>query len=398
MRDPRTLGPYQPQRLPSILDVLEGPATTAPAAMAAAAEPAPSVASRIAGLAGGVGSFITAPFRAIREDFELGAEAARLRNDTARANLEQMALERQAAERRGQLEQAQLPAQQALAAAQARQLGELDTQIGSEQDPRRRQALIRGAATGTFRPFELEPGPAELAAYQSVLGMQEEEARQRLIASREREQSRLDAQLSQQTTAQRLAGELDLERGKRALGPEAPKISDIGTTQGRYLSQSQQFVVRRDSFENIQFAAQDDTGASDLTLLYNFIKLQDPNAVREGEIALSQQTSSIPDQWITQFNRVKEGDILSSTTRKNLIDQAKGIFKNSLRGQLDLERGFNEYATRNGLRPEDVTLGGRLVSPSLRQLAEEQEAPKPERRTINGAQYEKVQGGWKLVK
>lgn len=257
MRDPRTLGPYNPNRLPSIVDMLEGGGAAVPAAaMAQAAEPAPTIGSRIAGLASGVGNVISALppvnlFSSLNSALQSGREQNQLKSDQMRADLE-------AAGRRAQLEQAQLPAQQAMAAAQARQLSAIDSELGSEQDPRRRQALIRGAASGTFRPFELEPGPAELAAYENVLGMQQEEARQRLIGQREQRQAGFDAQLQRETYAQNRAQDLELEKGKRSLGPAAGDIKANQWTAAGYGRRVEQAIrdldqIQQDGFRREEY-------------------------------------------------------------------------------------------------------------------------------------------------
>lgn len=370
MRDPRTLGPYAPQRPLSLFDLLQGasPAT----AMAQAAQPPPSLGARIAGtVGGGLKGLASLPFLVpanIAANLSGQLELAPTLIAQRKAELEARQLANQRAAQDVRLSEAQYPAQAGLAAAQARQQGVLDEQIGRTSDPRLRDSLIRGAATGVFRPFEIEPGPAELAAYENVLGMTRDQAREELQARNAAQQARLEAGLQRQTTRERLGGELELERQKRALGPQA-SLSDIGSTQQRYLTQSQDFIKRRDSYSNILFAAQDDTGASDLTLLYNFIRMQDPNAVREGELALTQQTSAIADRWIMQFNKLKEGDLLPPGARAEIIAQSRGIFRNALHPQLELEKSFGEYAVRNGLRPEDVTLGGALIPGDLRGLA-----------------------------
>jgi len=367
--------------------MLEGGGAAVPAAaMAQAAAPEPTVASRIAGLAGGVvggiGDALAAPFKPFAEARALNIERMRQANESAR-------LENDAAIRRAQLEESQLPAQQAMAAAQARQLSTIDTELGSEQDPRRRQALIRGAATGTFRPFELEPGPAELAAYNSVLGMQEEEARQRLISQRERRQAEFDANLQRQTYAQNRAQDLELEKGKRSLGPTPASFEDASKLRSDYRSDSKPFVTISESWKRLKAVADKPSAAGDLALLFNYMKILDPgSAVRESEFANAETAASIPERIRGAWQKVRTGERLDPEVRADFVAQA--------RNQVDAQRGmqsrlveqYGAMAQRRGINPADVIVD--YDSP--------EDQPKTERRSINGATYEKVDGGWKLVK
>lgn len=65
-------------------------------------------------------------------------------------------------------------------------------------------------------------------------------------------------------------------------------------------------------------------GATDIALLYNFIKGLDKNsAVREGEIALSKQARSVLGRLDSEVNRLTGGDLLDNATRSafaELID------------------------------------------------------------------------------
>ena len=391
MRDPRALGPYAPQRLPSIVDLIEGRQAVAAPAMVQAAAPQPSVASRIAGMVGGgVGALASIPFLIPQ------AAAARLqqRIDEGASSrqrlpleLEQARLANEAAQRQAQLEQAQLPAQQAVAAAQARQQAELAQRIGAAPAGRERDALIRGAATGTFRPFELEPGPAELAAYQQVLGMQEEEARQKLIGQREQRQAQLEAQLQRQTTRERLGGEFELERAKRTLGPKAPDLTDVAGIRKEFASASKDYVTVRDATARIQASAQDPSPAGDLALIFSFMRALDPGStVREGEFANAQNAASVPERIRGMYNRVANGERLTEEQRADFLQQGMTLYQAQEQTHQATRAQFEAIAARSGIDPRDVV----DAVPGL-------PTPKAPRKMINGAEYEKVDGGWKLV-
>lgn len=388
MRDPRT---YQPNRLPDFWDLIqqsEPPPGAAPA-MASAAAPPPTVGSRIADLAGGIGSAVAAPvralgapFRALGQAYDTEMTARSLKNEGAR-----LANERAAQEAR--LADAQFPAQESIAAAQARQQAELTQRIAQAQDPTLRESLIRGAATGEYRPFHVEPGPAELAAYQQVLGMQTEEARQRLIGQREQQQARLDASLTRQTTTERLAGELELEKSKRALGPETAGINDVRAIRSEFegLPQVKNFAEVRQAYKIIQ--ALPATKAGDLTLLVKYMKLIDPSSsVREGELATADKAGGVPAWLIAQYNTLREsGGRLAPTIRDDFVQRAGDLYGSYLGTQRNLEGQYSEIARRRGIDPRDV----------VTDFVGKDEAPAAPRKMIGGHEYEKAEGGWKLV-
>lgn len=370
------------------MDVELSPAA---AAMVEAAQSPPTVASRLAGLAGGViggiGGAITAPFRALGEQYQIGTEAARLRNDQARAQLEQMAIERDAAMRRAQLEAAQFPAQQAAAEAQAAFQRDVSSQAASATDQRLRQSLLRGAATGTFRPYEIEPGPAELAAHEMVLGLTRDQARAALEDRNARSRLELEARLQRQTTRERLGGEFELERAKRSLGPKAADLTDVAGIRKEFTSASKDYATVRDATARIQAASQDPSPAGDLALIFSFMRALDPGStVREGEFANAQNAASVPERIRGLYNRVANGERLTEDQRADFLQQGMTLYQATEQTHQATRAQFSEIAKRSGIDPRDVV----DAVPGL-------PAPKAPRKTIGGHEYEKVDGGWKLV-
>lgn len=352
MRDPRTY-----PRLPSFWEMTglggEVPPPAAAPAMAQAAAPEPSAASRLVSLVGGgLGSLAALPFKipqAVASGLEAGQQRRALELEAAR-----LANARAAQESR--LAEAQYPAQAAVAAAQARQQAELSQRIEQTQAPDLREALIRGAATGEYRPFHVEPGPAELAAYESVLGMQQEEARQRLIGQREQRQAQLEASLTRATTAQRLAGELELEKGKRALGPEPAGINDVRAIRAEFegLPQVKNFGEVRQAYKIIRDLPA--TKAGDLTLLVKYMKLIDPaSSVREGELATADKAGGVPGWLIAQYNtlRASEGR-LAPAIREDFVKRADDLYRSYLGSHREIEGQYTEIARRRGIDPRDV--------------------------------------------
>ncbi len=80
------------------------------------------------------------------------------------------------------------------------------------------------------------------------------------------------------------------------------------------------------AFNNMKALAADNTGTSDIGILYSYIKVLDPNsAVKEGEIALANQATNVP-QWImAKYNKaVQDGAPAFSPEQRVRFVQSAG--------------------------------------------------------------------------
>lgn len=115
-------------------------------------------------------------------------------------------------------------------------------------------------------------------------------------------------------------------------------------------------------YQSMQDAAKRDSKAADLNLVYGLAKMLDPGSVvREGEMIMVNNTSSLSDKLIGLINSVNGGQRLQPETRAALMTEA-GSRYNALQGQHDqMATEFRDMAGRYGLNPDDVTRG--LVQP-----------------------------------
>ena len=342
MPPPRILGPVRAERPQSLLDLIYqnqavdvggiNPAIANAAVSAPTPQPAQAQPKR-----SGFGA-------AISNFFQSGIEQRNLRTELLRKQLE--------------LANANLPAETAQAGAQARFQGELESLIGQEQDPDRRFALARLAVGGPFRPVTTyEPGPAELAAYQSILGMKADEARQALIGQREERQSLLGASIDNFLIQQRLRAGVEEERQKRAIGPSPASIGDVNALRDDFRQDSKAYVTIRDSWKRLQSVVKEPSAAGDLALLFNYMKILDPGSVvRESEFANAESAASIPDRIRGQWERVRTGQRLAPEVREDFVKQAANLVQAQEGLQRRLESQYGSIAQRFGIRPEDVVI------------------------------------------
>lgn len=70
------------------------------------------------------------------------------------------------------------------------------------------------------------------------------------------------------------------------------------------------------------------TAASDISLIFNFMKMNDPGStVREGEFATAQNATGVDGKLVNIYNQAIEGTRLSAAQREDFIGQSEGLFE-----------------------------------------------------------------------
>jgi hypothetical protein len=99
-----------------------------------------------------------------------------------------------------------------------------------------------------------------------------------------------------------------------------------------------------DSWGAISTAAQDPSPAGDLSLIFSYMKLLDPaSSVRENEFANAQNAAGVPERIRAQFNRIKNGERLTATTRNDFVTQARA---QAMKRQKQLKPVMDRYRRR----------------------------------------------------
>ena len=117
------------------------------------------------------------------------------------------------------------------------------------------------------------------------------------------------------------------------------------------------FIDVRDAYGRILSNAEEQTAASDLSLIFNYMKMLDPGSVvREGEFANAQNSAGVPDRIRSRYNNVLSGERLAENTRQDFIQTAKDLYSTQLASQSYLDKNYKDLATSYGLDPEKVVL------------------------------------------
>lgn len=108
-------------------------------------------------------------------------------------------------------------------------------------------------------------------------------------------------------------------------------------------------------YQSMIDTAKTDSKASDLNLVYGLGKIMDPNSVvREGEMVMVNNTSSLPDWVQGAINAVNGGSRLEPATRTAILNEARsrmGAYRSVLDNDVNQYTGI---AQRRGMNPADI--------------------------------------------
>lgn len=123
------------------------------------------------------------------------------------------------------------------------------------------------------------------------------------------------------------------------------------------IAQAKEFTAVRDAASTIEAISRQPSAASDVAMVYSFMKILDPTSVvRESEYATAQNAAGVPDQIRNVFNRVLSGERLSPDQRADFLTQAKTIAQVKGQAYGRIQEHYTNLAGRYGLNPNNVVL------------------------------------------
>lgn len=111
-----------------------------------------------------------------------------------------------------------------------------------------------------------------------------------------------------------------------AQAPPGQGFREVAELRREFNQAVQPFSTVAEAYSKIRQAATNPTAAGDVSLLYGYMKLLDPNSVvRENEYATAANAGSIPERVWAQFNRARNGERLTDAMRADFVNQARKI-------------------------------------------------------------------------
>jgi hypothetical protein len=111
------------------------------------------------------------------------------------------------------------------------------------------------------------------------------------------------------------------------------------------------------AFERVKSAAGNPSPASDISLIFNYMKMLDPGStVREGEFATAQQAASFPTQVVNAYHRAIQGTRLSPEQRQDFLASAGHSYDAQLAAQSVFEGRYSDLAKQAGVDPGQILI------------------------------------------
>ncbi len=164
--------------------------------------------------------------------------------------------------------------------------------------------------------------------------------------------------------------------------------------QDDYARDSKPYLLLRDAYQRVKAAKPD--AAGDLSLIFAYMKILDPNSVvREQEFANAQNAAGVPDRIRNVYNQTMEGVRLNPEQRAQFLSQAEALFENAKTNQRQVRGTYGNRAKQWGI-PENMVLDEEDPMLTSAPTAKKPAAPS-ERRVIKGQLAEWDGKGWKPV-
>src|SRR3990167_5420445 len=133
------------------------------------------------------------------------------------------------------------------------------------------------------------------------------------------------------------------------------RIKNANIYRDEYNALTKDFRIVNDSYQRIEASVKDPSAAGDLSLIFNYMKMLDPNSVvRESEFATAAATGSYGERVQGMVNKIMSGQRLSDDVRKDFEDRASLLYKAQGKNVDQLTKQYTGLAQRAGVNPKDV--------------------------------------------
>lgn len=126
--------------------------------------------------------------------------------------------------------------------------------------------------------------------------------------------------------------------------------------QDDYARDSKPYLTMREAYQRVKSAAAKPDAAGDLSMIFAYMKMLDPNSVvREQEFANAQNAAGVPDRVRNLYNQVMKGNRLNPTQRDQFVAQADALFENAKTNQRGVRTTYGSRAKQWGI-PDSMVL------------------------------------------
>jgi len=132
-------------------------------------------------------------------------------------------------------------------------------------------------------------------------------------------------------------------------------LSTAKQFQDDYSRDSKTYITIRNGYQQVRGAAENPDAAGDLSLIFGYMKMLDPNSVvRETEFANAQNAAGVPDRVRNLWNKAMTGERLAPNQRQQFMGQAQRLFQTAHENQAKVRNTYSGRATKFEIDPSMV--------------------------------------------
>jgi len=140
-------------------------------------------------------------------------------------------------------------------------------------------------------------------------------------------------------------------------GAKPPDFGDVSSLRKEFTKGSQGASISLGAFDALSELSQNPTGAGDIGMIFQFMKLLDPGSrVTDSEVGLASEVSGAASKVLNLYNRLVKGERLTPRARQDILFQAANIARTKIAKQRRNEDQFRGIATRNKIDERDVII------------------------------------------
>ena len=223
--------------------------------------------------------------------------------------------------------------------------------MGYLRDPRVRQALSSMSRT------KFGARQNELAKQDLALGLQKEKnnSTAQFLMQQPNGAPYANAILSGAMTGEQAYAQYLKDKADGTLSTK-DKNSLIATTKKDFvgLNRVKDFDQIAQAYGRISASAAEPSPAGDISLIFNYMKMLDPNSVvRESEFATAAKAGSFGEVVKAAIQNIEEGTLLTPLQRQDFVSRAKRLYQAQEEGYDQIRNKYIEDAVSMGL-PEDI--------------------------------------------
>lgn len=290
-----------------------------------------------------------------------------------------------------------------LQGAQEGEQPDLESMLPQNIEYLRRQRIIQGAVgAGKERKSALQAQrfqaeqerervrqQGRMDALTKTQEFQDAQQEERLNAAREGRQASMENALK--LTEMRLGA----QRANMEYRTAHPGAGAGGKLRVEFNREIKPYRTIQENFQRLNAAASDPSGANDVAIIFNYMKMLDPaSVVREGEFATAQDAGiNVPDRVWQMYRRVRAGERLTPGQRRQFLASGRQQYQSSaLPAIRQLTTQYGRLAENSGMDPQDI-IGGFVGDSSDAPEAPPMARPSGAPRISSAAEYAALPSG-----